>query len=211
MSRTAHQGFTLVEVLLAMVIMATMSALTYQGIDQLQRQGLRQQSIADRYAQLETAWLLIEDDLLHWRNRSARNDYGAEEPALLCDPVGAEALALTRGGRFVLPHQEAQYGDTFYTRSSLERAVYRLEEGDLWRWHWNTPDRADAPPYQRRILPEVEALSCRFALEDGWQAQWPPTSVGIGDTPPPPLAIEITLELRDQGSFTRQFLLAAGR
>ena len=61
-------------------------------------------------------------------------------------------------------------------RGTVQRVVYRLEEGKLFREHWTVMDATLAtPPVRRELLDRVERVDIRY-LTNGreWIAEWPP-------------------------------------
>jgi general secretion pathway protein J len=101
-------GFTLVEVLVALVIMATMAAMAWKGIDALTRsREIAQQRLAQT-ARLQTVLAQWEVDL-----RAVQDSHS---------PVAPVAFD---GGNLVLTRQAA---------GGLQVVVWSLREGSLWRW-----------------------------------------------------------------------------
>ncbi|MCE4556205.1 PulJ/GspJ family protein [Roseateles cellulosilyticus] len=107
MTRRAR-GFTLVEVLVALVIMATMAAMAWRGIDALTRgREIAQQHLAQT-ARLQTVLAQWEADL------RALQDSRSPVPPLAFD-----------GGNLVLTRQAP---------AGLQVVVWSLRTGSLWRW-----------------------------------------------------------------------------
>lgn len=104
----AHRGFTLVEVLVALVVMATMAAMAWRGIDALVRSREVAQTHLAQTARLQTVMAQWEVDL-----RALQDSHGGVQP-----------LAFD-GGNLVLTRQAA---------TGLQVVVWSLREGSLWRW-----------------------------------------------------------------------------
>lgn len=101
-------GFTLVEVLVALVVMATMAGMAWRGIDALVRsREIAQQRLAQT-ARLQTVLAQWEIDL-----RALQDSHGTILP-----------LAFD-GANLVLTRQAA---------AGLQVVVWSLREGSLWRW-----------------------------------------------------------------------------
>lgn len=101
-------GFTLVEVLVALVIMATMAAMAWKGIDALTRsREIAQQRLAQT-ARLQTVLAQWEVDL-----RAVQDSHSAVAPVAF------------DGGNLVLTRQAT---------GGLQVVVWSLREGSLWRW-----------------------------------------------------------------------------
>ncbi|MFT7775155.1 type II secretion system protein J [Roseateles sp.] len=102
------RGFTLVEVLVALVVMATMAAMAWRGIDALVRSREIAQANLAQTARLQTVLAQWEIDL-----RALQDSHSAIQP-----------LAFD-GGNLVLTRQAA---------TGLQVVVWSLREGSLWRW-----------------------------------------------------------------------------
>lgn len=106
--RRFSRGFTLVEVLVALVVMATMAGMAWRGIDALVRSREIAQARLAQTARLQTVLAQWEVDL-----RALQDSHSPVEP-----------LAFD-GGNLVLTRQ-APVG--------LQVVVWSLREGSLWRW-----------------------------------------------------------------------------
>jgi general secretion pathway protein J len=102
------RGFTLVEVLVALLVMATMAAMAWRGIDALVRSREIAQARLAQTARLQTVLAQWEVDL-----RALQDSHGSVPP-----------LAFD-GGNLVLTRQAAV---------GLQVVVWSLREGSLWRW-----------------------------------------------------------------------------
>jgi general secretion pathway protein J len=102
------RGFTLVEVLVALVVMATMAAMAWRGIDALVKSREIAQAHLAQTARLQTVMAQWEVDL-----RALQDSHSTVEP-LTFD-----------GGNLVLTRQAT---------GGLQVVVWSLREGSLWRW-----------------------------------------------------------------------------
>lgn len=102
------RGFTLVEVLVALLLMALMTAMAWRGLDGLLRAREITQASIDRSAVLQTALAQWEQDL------ASVQDSGQGVPALLFD-----------GARLRLTRRHPQ---------GLQVVVWALGEGEWSRW-----------------------------------------------------------------------------
>ena len=101
-------GFTLVEVLVALVVMTTMAAMAWRGIDALVRSRETAQGHLAQTARLQTVMAQWEVDL-----RALQDSHSPVQP-----------LAFD-GGNLVLTRQG---------NGGLQVVVWSLREGSLWRW-----------------------------------------------------------------------------
>jgi general secretion pathway protein J len=107
-SRRPSRGFTLVEVLVALVVMATMAGMAWRGIDALVRSREIAQVRLAQTARLQTVLAQWEVDL-----RAVQDSHSIVAP-LSFD-----------GGNLVLTRQAP---------AGLQVVVWSLREGSLWRW-----------------------------------------------------------------------------
>ena len=108
MSRIQQRGFTLVEVLVALVVMATMAAMAWRGIDALVRSREIAQAHLAQTARLQTVLAQWEVDL-----RALQDSHSTVQPIAF------------DGGNLVLTRQAT---------AGLQVVVWSLREGSLWRW-----------------------------------------------------------------------------
>ncbi|RTL19847.1 MAG: prepilin-type N-terminal cleavage/methylation domain-containing protein [Burkholderiales bacterium] len=105
---TRPRGFTLVEVLVALVVMAIMAAMAWRGVDAMVKSRETAQGRLAQTARLQTVLAQWETDL------RALQDSHSPVPPLAFD-----------GGSLVLTRQAP---------AGLQVIVWSLREGSLWRW-----------------------------------------------------------------------------
>jgi general secretion pathway protein J len=146
-SRAAPRGFTLVEVLVALVVMATMAGMAWRGIDALIKSREIAQTRLAQTARLQTVLAQWEVDM------GALQDSHSVVPALGFD-----------GGSLVLTRQATQ---------GLAVVVWSLREGSLWRWESPPVRTVDALVDQRqRGLQQLAQRNPALRAFDGvvgWQ------------------------------------------
>ena len=191
--RTLHprsRGFTLIEILVALVVFAAMAAITWGALGQIARTRNALAVEQDRFAAIVRSMSDIERDLRQAISRPLRGNYGEQVPALLGT---SDHIELSRLG-FANPRAEA--------RSNIERVLYDLDNASLRRGRYAVLDRAAGSiPEWRDLLGQVGELRLRYLDLDGtWRDQWPPR-----DTPPEelPRAIELRMRLDDFGELRR--------
>lgn len=188
--RGRRRGFTLIEVLVALVIFAAMAAITWGALSQIARTHAALAAEQDRFARIVRTMSDLERDLRQAISRPLRGNYGEQVPAVL---GSADRIELSRLG-FANPRAEP--------RSNIERVLYDLDSKNLRRGRYAVLDRAagSAPEWRDR-LDQVVELRLRYLGSDGvWRERWPPR-----DTPPEelPRAIELRLQLVDFGELRR--------
>ncbi|ALP54306.1 hypothetical protein Tel_14775 [Candidatus Tenderia electrophaga] len=200
MSVNRQQGFTLLELVIAIGIFALMSAMAYGGLNSALNTRQHADAQADRLARLQKAMLIMSRDVEQAIGREVRNNYGDPEPPLRGGGYGSLILEFSRSGRANPMGQQ---------RSHLQRIAYLVAEDRLLRQMWPVLDRAvDTTPYEGVLLEEVEQMDIRF-MDDNheWQPQWPPASsiASPPSHPEMPRALEITIDLEDWGRVRRVF------
>ena len=193
------KGFTLLELIVVLAIFAVLSVMAYGGLSTVLTARTHVAQALDRTAALQKGYLRLRNDFQQLRARPARDGYGEVQPALLVQPDGG--VEFTRSG---------WRNPLSQPRSALERVAYRLDDRRLMRQSWRVLDRAqESTPVEVAVLDQVEELAWRFLdakLE--WHDAWPPAATTVGSAPaPPPLAVELTLQLKDLGEV--RFLFSA--
>jgi general secretion pathway protein J len=99
-------GFTLLEVLVAVAIFAILSTLAYGGLTHVLETRNRIEIEREKWRSLTLAFAQLEDDLAQVRSRSVRNIDGTTLPALKGQPVDSRALGepsleFTRDGLYL--------------------------------------------------------------------------------------------------------------
>ena len=207
-----QQGFTLVEVLIAMAITAFVATVAYTGLSTVITGMESTRENAQRSYEVSRAWMIITRDLRQFTNRPVRDEFGELEPALQGGPVARFALSLTRGG---------WHNPNALLRSNLQRVNYRVEDNALWRDSYPVLDRAgDTEPASVILLSDVDDLRLLFlgsvdtAGGTGinldtrqWPDNWVVDTSQPGATLAPPAALQLTLQLADWGEMTRLYVL----
>lgn len=195
-TRAPMQGFTLLELLVAVAVFAVLAAMSYGGLTSVLETGEAARAQGERLKELQLAVAWLERDISQMVDRTSRDEYGDSRPALeIAGPEGG-LFAFTRAGR---PNP---LGDL---RSSLQRVSYGLQDEALVRAGWTMVDRAPGSRAARAtLLRGVEALELRVLDAAGqWHETWPPLTAAQGL----PAAVEITLRLEDLGEIRRLFAL----
>jgi general secretion pathway protein J len=197
------RGFTLLELLVALLIFGIFSSLAYSGLSRLLDGRARLTDEQRTWQNLAQVFLRISDDVAHARPRGVRNEAGAAVLSPFIGrpydsrALGEPSLELTRGG-------ELNYGDA--PASDLRRVAYRLREGQLLRITWPVLDRAPvSKPLEALLIANVEAFEVGIFDSSGRTTNtWPPAGVAGNELPP---AIEVTLAVKGVGKFKRLFLV----
>ena len=188
-------GFTLIEVLVAMAIFGVLSMLAYSTLGQTLANSEMLTERMDRLQAVQRTVRFLSNDFVQAAPRPVRLELGdSMGPAVFTSLGGEFALELTHGG----------WGNPAgLPRGTLQRSAYRLEDDELVRYHWNVLDRTFAnEPVANILLDNVESLLFRYLGADGeWSAIWPPQAQP--NIRARPRAVEIVLTLVDEGEIRR--------
>lgn len=193
-----QRAFTLIEVLVAMAVFAVLAAFAYGTLSQTLLSAEILSARMDRLQALQRTMRMLTDDLQQLAPRPVRDVLGDNlRPALDTGFQSGYALELTRSGwsnPVVLP------------RGTQQRAAYRIEDGELIRFHWYALDRTlSNEPVSVTLLDGVEGMQLRFVMGDNnYSDQWPPLNrPGALGARQRPRAVEVTLLLEAEGEIRR--------
>jgi general secretion pathway protein J len=222
--RGGAEGFTLLELLVALFIAAIMFAMGYGAINQ----ALRSRGSISRHqqdlVQLESAMSIMEQDFVQLAPRPVRDPLGEGYLAcLLGSPMSdssgtADAAASDTSDTaapLVVLTRNGWSNPTGLQRSELERVAYVLTNGTLVREHWNVLDATlSSAPVKRNLLKHLRGVSFRYlSNQRSWVDTWPPAPLNTGSPQDfeyrwRPLAVQVTLDTRQWGKITRIFEIA---
>ena len=92
-----QSGFTLVEAVVSLMLLAVMSVMSYQAVEVILGANERSRTNLSDEAQLHRAWQIINRDLFHLRPRTFADGLGSKEPAYVTNP-DQFGLRFSRGG-----------------------------------------------------------------------------------------------------------------
>jgi general secretion pathway protein J len=177
-------GFTLVELLVALFITAILFAMGYGALSQALHARRQVEEQSARLTALQQTLRVMEQDIELMQPRPVRDLLGngyqsplvvnqnalggglAAAAASSAVQPGLALLSLTRGG---------WANPAGLPRSELQRVSYLLRDGRLIRQHLPVLDTTAATAVEEReLLDQVEALSFRF-MDEGlaWSPTWP--------------------------------------
>ena len=196
---THYEGFTLLELLVALAIFSLIAVMAYGGLETVLKQQALTEENAESLAALQKTYLVMQRDIEQAVPRAIRDEFGDRQAPLL----GTTLFQLTRGGWNNPANQP---------RSTRQRVGYSLEDRQLIRYAWLVLDRAqDSTPTRQPLAADIESMQVRYLDEAGnWQEQWPPLQAGSNPLANPtdfPRAVEMTLEHARFGTLIWLFQL----
>lgn len=181
-------GFTLFEVLIALVIFAIMAVVAYRGLAQMT--GAKQILDADtrKWRDLTLVLGRFDEDLSQVAARAWRDDGGVSRPPL-------------RGGGAALDNNGAQLELVRFDSERFVHLGYRLQQGRLEMLMWGDIDQAPRTQPQVLLLQDgVREFGVRFLDNSGqWQLTWPPG----GNPNLLPRGVELSMTLSGGDTITR--------
>jgi general secretion pathway protein J len=190
--RGIERGFTLVEVLVALLILGVVATLAYRATAAMTDGEARLIAESERWQTLDRLFARLEADLRQAVPRESRRG-GAREPAwsaLAADSLGNSALVFTRAGsEFALEPGIAG-----------QRIGYRLRDGELEIVYWPQLDNlADAAPTAYSLVHGIAGFRVRALTANGaWSPHWPL----LGEAAVPQ-AVRVEVDLADGSTVER--------
>ncbi len=200
-ARPARQGgFTLLEMLVAIAIFASLSLGAYQVLQGVLTSDEVAKRKEARLNELQLAFTLLERDITQMVPRSGRIDGENNKVLLAASRFGQQSddwgMAFMRSG-WLNP-------DGMLPRSHLQRVGWRLKDQKLERLSYLYPDPViGTEPRIQPVLTGVTAFRLYFFGKGNWKEEWTQRSVL-------PHGLAVELDLEDYGTIRRQFLIGAG-
>jgi len=189
-----NNGFTLLELMVAMVIFSLMSVMAYSALAAVFKSNEVVSEQELRLKKLQRSMMFIERDFRQLVLRPKSSGYGQPPLPALDSGLDSEGvIEFTRAGNS---------NPMEMSRSSLQRVRYTVEDKKLSRLSWNIVDSIDVEPVKMLLLDNVELLSFRFLdgekNKNSWKENWASLTKN-------PIAIELTIEHKNWGKIVRLF------
>lgn len=192
-----QQGFTLLEILVAVFIIGIISVIMMRGLqivistkDNLERNDTQMQ-------QLNLTMSLLAGDMRNLINRPVLQANGQSIAAVMMHDDATETLEFSRGG---VSNPLAHH------RSTVQRDAYHVKNGSLTRVTWPVLDQViNSTPTSRILLKNVTYIKWEFLGNDNrFYPGWPVTGAY---NQPLPKAVQVTFTLRKLGTIKRLFVV----
>ncbi|MGH8127983.1 MAG: type II secretion system minor pseudopilin GspJ [Gammaproteobacteria bacterium] len=191
------RGFTLIEILVAVVVLAIMAVAAYAGLNAIIHVRESSQQSMQQFQKLQIAMVTLTRDLQQAIARPIRHASGDIAPGMLGSDNNVPVLLFTRNGR-PNPLQKP--------RSSLERIAYGVDGDQLVRYSYPVLDRTvESTPLRQVLLKNVTAFTVSFMDQFGQVSpNWPPlNSEAHKYDRIDPVAITVTLDTKRWGKIKR--------
>jgi len=190
-----RRGFTLIEVLLALGILALLAVLGYRAVASLSDSETRLSAEATRWRTLDQFFARLEGDLRQAVPRPARFGEARMPPWVgQADTAGNSSLEFSRAG----PEFALEAG------SAGQRLTYAFRDGAVEVRYWSSYDRPrSAEPSGYPLVTDITEFRLSYLTRDGqWSDTWPLT--GDADLP---RAVRVRLTLASGESIERWLAL----
>jgi len=199
-------GFTLIEVLIAVVIFALMATVAYRGLGAILESKRHIDAENEKWRKISLFFIRLERDLAVAAPRPIR------AATQLADAMNGEATA-SRDNDAQLAFTRMGNADDTSELGAPRRVGYRLRNNNIELLLWPVLDQGPRTvPESSVLLSNVSDLKFRY-LDNGkprlWQTRWPQIGAPQGGTPTGsialPKAVEVTVTLQSGEVLTRLF------
>jgi general secretion pathway protein J len=197
-SRFAARGFTLIEVLVALLVFALLAGFGYRGLGAVLDAGERVTAETGKWRDLALAFEHMRLSFAQVVERPIRDRNDAEAPAF-------QAVSATRNSSEALvAFTRMGYAGHEGAAADQQRVGFRLRDDRLELLAWPVLDQAPhTEPLSVTLLAGVRELSFAYLHEKKWHASWPIAE----STAQHPAAVQVTLRLASGERFQRVFSL----
>ncbi|WOH36682.1 type II secretion system minor pseudopilin GspJ [Thalassotalea fonticola] len=194
---TNSRGFTLLEVLIAIVLFSFISLSGAKLLTTIIDSSEQGKVHSDRLATLQRAFLVMERDFIQMTRRSVRLN-GDTPLKTFIHTNESTYSSNTHGIAFV--RQGWRNPALLLPRSDVQAVAYQLEEDVLNRLHYIFVDSVTGEePKVRPLISDVEKVDFEFFNGKQWVSELPEEDL--------PMAVAIEIEIKDIGLIRRQFLV----
>jgi general secretion pathway protein J len=187
-SAKSQAGFTLIEILLAVAILAIVLTMVFASFDQTSTLAKRVEGVSEEYQGARIAFVKLSEELNSAYGFSATARFEGDD-VLGPDGLDADGLVFDTLARAAPEGRPGSYHS---------RVIYQMEDGKLF--HREVPAESDASPENFPRYPLIEGLSgfrLRYLAKTGdWLDSWGGESGLTGM----PRAVEVTLFFPAEGA-----------
>ncbi|MFQ6292680.1 type II secretion system minor pseudopilin GspJ [Yersinia enterocolitica] len=193
-----QNGFTLLEMMVSLALLAIISLTGYQILQSVVRNDQITQQHATRLAGVQRMLILFEQDLVNAIVRPPKSSQVDNIPEFVSGHVGIDS----ESGSLLLTRTNWINPSAYLARSQLQRVGWRIYQQSLERINYQHPDSYGlVEPQITAHFDEVTELQLRFYQRGRWQDQWANNTL--------PEAIEITFIVAGYGKLQRTIFIMA--
>lgn len=195
-SSSRQRGFTLIETVVSLLLLAVISVLSYQAVEVVLGTNERSRGDLVEETELQRAWQIIGRDILHLRPRLYADGLGSIESAYVTDK-SEFGVRFSRGGGPMIRSNP----------SGVRRIDYRInEDQQLVRTSWAITESPRLSDGSAMILLSKVNTVVFEQLTDAFEydRNWPPLNSRISVRALPKM-VRITIELESGSETTRLF------
>jgi len=191
------RGFTLLEILIALLIFSILSLLMMNGLHQVISIQEAVESKATELRDLQLTMLMLATDIEQMVERPITNKSGREESAFT---GSATQMTFTHLG-YIMPIAG-------FIGNQLQRSAYTLNHRTLTRTTWPVVDQAPSTQsHFRELLPNLSNVRFEYLGNDGkFSTSWPASN---NPQETIPKAIRVYFSLAHWGQMSQLFLTPA--
>ena len=196
------QGFTLIEIIVAVAIFGMLSIGAYTVLDAGVRSQRQTEFRLEKLATLQRTLQAIEKDLQMLSLRQVRDELGDKIPLL-------RGQSDTSGQLSFLEFTRSNWRNPAgLPRSNMQHIIYNFAQGKLNRVHYIFLDQAsNSPKVTRTLLEDVKSMSITFLNKAGqWTNTWAMFDTQSLETPLPK-AIKISMDVDTFGLIERLIII----
>ncbi len=164
--RDRQAGFTLIEAVVSLMLLAVMSVMSYQAVEVILGANERSRGQLEDESQLHRAWQVMSRDIMHLRPRVFADGLGGTERAYLTDPSDFGVRFSRGGGPMVRSNP-----------TGISRIEYRLNsDNQLERLSWPITASSLTNEGNRLILVnDVDEVKIeQLSRDNNFSPDWPP-------------------------------------
>lgn len=201
LNRHHSRGFTLIEMLVAVAILAMLSLLAYQILYQVQVSNDVSEKKGQQINKLQKAIIVLDSDFRQIADRQFRTNGAEAETQKLLWQDG-----LLGGKHYGLLFTRHGWGNHQwqFPRGEVIKVGYRLQDDKLERIWWRYPDTTVGDTGNvETVLEHVLAFEIRFYYDGKWLSVWEDKDNIL------PAAVSVALTLDDYGRIERTYLVTS--
>lgn len=195
------RGFTLIEMLLAVIIFAFVGVASVAMLDTVAKSDEASRQSIERMEKLQRALMLLERDIWQITPRQVRINGEAPGKVTL---AGAANFIESDDDGISFSHAGWTNPGMVLARSEVQLVGYRLKERQLQRLYYLYPDAVTGTePNIQPLLEDIDELKFRYLIKQDGQEQWKE----FWDQASWPLAVKVSVKSPQLGTIERIFSL----